>query len=412
MGVLQDIFNIWNSTKSPDFDLADIIGDEASPVGAAASYDSIAKQAKHGVMEFPFLASRSLSFENIQMVSKASERNFASFLQVIFTMNQVTDSDNPIDFVRQYHQNQSSTINGPSDVLQFVFNSDISPAMRNQIMRDVREGLVTFEEMFELNSLNSKYIPKDVKITVSMEAKKAAAPKWNPRQDGEKNLPKNIFVDNDVKKANEMIPTLMHVRILRKAGQNDEASQFIDFIVGVKAVIHPMDSSDMINHIVAIFQERGLVFKLITWTTGEISLIKDLILRVNDVKGEIGDFRSGQSSKWWSALKNMKAKRRLNKVTRRDPMLPNASLVLSMEEVDYIKANYGFDVLEDKSGRKIIDELSILQLTVVDAAAEIVYNFTDGSEHWELVTFKGLEKENGSSERQFKEMLKAVNRLN
>jgi hypothetical protein len=286
--------------------------------------------------------------------------------------------------------------------------------MRNKIISGVKEGLITFEELFHVDSLNDKYIPKDVKMTFSVatEAPRRMPPRYNPRQQPEHNLPKNIFVDNDVKKANEMIPTLMQVRILRAAGRNGENSQYIDFIVGVKAGIHPMDSEDMFNYLVSIFQDRGLLFKVITWTTGEISLIKDLIFSIKDVKAEIKDTRSGKASQWWSVLKNIKAKRRLNKVTRRDPILPNASLVISMEEVDYIKANYGFDVLTDPSGRKIINALSILQVSVVDAAAEIVYTFTDGSEHWELTTFKGLERENGSAERQFKDMLKAVNKLN
>jgi hypothetical protein len=289
--------------------------------------------------------------------------------------------------------------------------------MQKQIMKDVREGLITFEELYNLDSLNDKCIPQNTKVSVgiateAVRRRPAPVSRYNPRQQPDHNLPKNIFIDNDVKKANEMIPTLMQVRILREAGPNGANSQFIDFIVGVKAVVHPMDSEDMINHLVSIFQDRGLLFKVITWTTGEISLIKDLIFGVDNIKAEIKDTRAGKASQWWSALKNIKEKRRLNKVTRRTPILPNASLVISMEEVDYIKANYGFDILDDRSGRKIIDSLSILQVTVVDAAAEVVYTFTDGSEHWEITTFKGLERENGSAERQFKDMLKAVNKLN
>ena len=47
----------------------------------------------------------------------------------------------------------------------------------------------------------------------------------------------------------------------------------------------------------------------------------------------------------------------MNKYTRRSPVLPNATLVLSMEEVEFIKANFQFDVLEDKYGKKLVDDI-------------------------------------------------------
>ena len=440
MGVLKDLYNIVNDNLDElNFDLDDIIEDDDEPkhglnrVSRGASFDSIAKQSKHGVMQFPVLASRSLSFDNIQMAAKACERNFAHLLQVIFTMNQISDDGDPIQYIKRFHQNTSTSVNGASDVLSFVFNSDLSPAERNTIMQNVKEGAVTFEEICTLDSLNSKYIPKDVKVTFSMEAKEKNQQIDNyndysnrtqthnhyERSGGGKNnavafdpkynLPEKMFVDGDVKKANEIVPTLMHVRILRD--RPGETPQFIDFIVGVKAMIHPLTSEEIVKHMVDIFQDRGTLFKLITWTTGEINFFKDLIFNVDKIKDEIKETRAGKASTWWTALKNIKAKRRLHKYTKRDPVLPNATILLSMEEVDYIKANYGFDIMEDVSGKKILEALNLLQISVLDSATEVMYSFIDGSEHWELVTFKGLERDAGNADKQFKDILKAVNKL-
>ena len=453
MGVLKDLYTIANDNLDElNFDLDDIIEDDDEPkhglnrVSRGASFDSIAKQSKHGVMQFPVLASRSLSFDNIQMAAKACERNFAHLLQVIFTMNQISDDGDPIQYIRRFHQNTSTSVNGANDVLSFVFNSDLSPAERNTIMQNVKEGAVTFEEICTLDSLNSKYIPKDVKVTLSMEAngktqhiknyydnsdRSQTRNDYSDRRqtnnyyersgggggrrndavafDPKYNLPEKLFVDGDVKKANEIVPTLMHVRILR--GRPGETPQFIDFIVGVKAMIHPLTSEEIVKHMVDIFQDRGTLFKLITWTTGEINFFKDLIFNVDKIKDEIKETRAGKASTWWTALKNIKAKRRLHKYTKRDPVLPNATILMSMEEVDYIKANYGFDIMEDVSGKKILEALNLLQISVLDSATEVMYSFIDGSEHWELVTFKGLERDAGNADKQFKDILKAVNKL-
>jgi hypothetical protein len=203
---------------------------------------------------------------------------------------------------------------------------------------------------------------------------------------------------------------MMQVRILKESNSG-ENSTFIDFIVGIKATIHPVDSQDMITHLVSLFQERGKLFNFIKWTTGEISFFKDLLFNIDAIKGEISDTRVGKASQWWSVLKNIKAKRKLHSFTRRNPVLPNAILIMSMEEIEYIKANYGYDLLEDKSGQKIIDGFNILQVVIVDSSSEVAYFFADGSERWDLVTFKCLERESGNAESQFKNILKAVGKF-
>jgi hypothetical protein len=421
-------------------------------------------------MQFPFISSRTLSFDHMQMVAKAGERNFSAFLQTLFTMNMITDADSPQEFVRQFHQNMQTAVHGPSDVLTFVFNSSVPIEVQEKIKKDVIEGNYTIRELFQIETLNSLYAPNDPKFGVVIEKYKPNKNKGGNKNQGGGNsggnggnsgnnggnnnssgnnggggnngnnnnrrrnirsfhhssggggggghsdkfeltkieLPRNIYTDSDVKKANELMPTLMQVRMFRESNAGGET---IDFIVGVKATIHPVTSEDMINHLVSVFQDRGTLFKLIRWTTGEISFFKDLVFNVDQIKDEIKGTRTGKSSIWWTALKNIKAKRRMNKLTLREPILPNASLVISIEEVDYMKANYGIDILEDENARKLIKQLNILSFYVVDAGSEVVYTFIDGADHYEVTTFKALERENGNADRQFKEMLRAVNKL-
>lgn len=439
MSILNDLYKIAHATEVPDFDDLDEYFDdddlELSKV-KTYNYDSIAKQAKDGVMQFPFICTRSLSLETVQMLTKASERNFASLLQVVFNMNQITDTSNPADYIRKFHRNINDSINGPRDAVTFVFNSEIPDAMRRDIMRKVCEGNIVFSDMFEMKTLNEKYMPKDYKMMIALEAKGKGRGHNNTTNNyytnnsrfnysagsggGSKNskldpskttvVPTNLFIDSDVRKANEMQPTLMHVRILHERPTSDK-SEYVDFIVGVKATIHPIATEDMIDHLVAILQDRGKMFELVRWTTGEISLFKDLIFNIDAIKDEIKGVRSGKSSKWWTILKQIKAKRRMNHWTMREPILPNASLVVSMEEADYIKANYGFDILEDETGKKILDALNIISFSVVDTASEVVHTITDGDSSYTINTFKGLEKDTGNAERQFKDILKAVNKL-
>jgi hypothetical protein len=58
-----------------------------------------------------------------------------------------------------------------------------------------------------------------------------------------------------------------------------------------------------------------------------------------------------------------------------------------------------------------LEAYSLLSLVVVDAATEVAHFFNDGSDRYSAVTFKGLERQNGDADKQFKEILKAVNKL-
>lgn len=426
MGILKDILSVTRDIYVTDTDPEDLFtDDEGRPVSKyrPVSYDSVAKQAKNGTMQFPVLATRSLAYNDMLMISKACERNFASMLQIVFSMNSVTSTDNPQEFVNQYHQNTNNSIRGASDIIGLVFNST-DPNQMAPCVPGARKALleesIPYSSQFELSSVNEKFVPVNSKKMITMEtnainfdtvteAKKEKA--FNPYQaTGDKDMiPKNMFVDSEVKKCNELAPTLMHVRILKDMG---EASKFIDFIVGVKAYIHPINSNDMIDHLVSALKDRGKLFRFLQWTTGEISFFKDLMFNIDSIKNDVRDVRGANgNSSWWRALKNIKASRRFHKWTRTGPVLPNATLVVSMEEVDYIKSNHGFDLLEDSVGEKILEEYNLLQLVIVDSSSEIVHFLIDGEHRYNTLTYKGLERQQGEADKQFKEILRAVNKL-
>ena len=200
----------------------------------------------------------------------------------------------------------------------------------------------------------------------------------------------------------------MQVRILKERGED---SKYITFVCGVKAMIHPVNSDDMVDHIVSAMQERGKLFRLLQWTTGEISFFKDLVFNIDQAKKDIKEIRSGKASTWWRALKNIKASRRFHKWTRTGPVLPNATIVISMDEVDYIKSNHGFDMLEEENGEKLLKAYNLMQFVIVDPSSEVVYFMADGDTRYRTVTYKGLERQAGQADKQFKEILRAANKL-
>ena len=81
MGTLKDIVDIINSCEAKDEMKTNLL---------SKKYSSIATRASEGTLQFPILISNSLDIETSQMIVKALERNYATFVQTVISMNSVT----------------------------------------------------------------------------------------------------------------------------------------------------------------------------------------------------------------------------------------------------------------------------------------------------------------------------------
>ena len=74
MGILNDIVEIVKSS--------DIVGTAKGLKGKYGKRKSIAGLASEGIMQFPTLVTRAIDVETMQMVSKALEREYSTFVQI------------------------------------------------------------------------------------------------------------------------------------------------------------------------------------------------------------------------------------------------------------------------------------------------------------------------------------------
>lgn len=507
--------------------LKDII-DTVKDIGVAGTiddyfkkkqYSSIAKRSLEGTLQFPNLVSRSIDINTLQMVNKAQERNFASFVQITLTMNPFLKVDKEKDvagYLRQFHQNSDiktdfhDVMNGVSDIIQdnyqcftndeeskFIITS-IYEGSTNKLIATNKEQLKSVLESIIKDKLNDKYVPKrnyiynfaneslskhynqivkedlngqkfnyqqqqdaisndlnERKFNVqqqndsinnmqrnaqinyqmskddkdfnyrknqdaiknNLEEKKfnaqqpndTAKNKWKPKDMDVTLVPQNILKDNDVKKSNELVPTTLHIRIntLDKDGNN---GGYFDCIIGVKATMHPIDSNEMVTNLVNACKNNNKFFDFIRWTSGEISFFKDFLFDIGQIKDDVVD-RSTGASPWWITLKRRKALSKIKDVLHLpSQILPNSSIVISMDEVQFIKSQYGFDLMNILFVNKIMQTYFLISFVIVDNSTQTVNFLYDGQTTFQTVTFTGLERENSNHANDFKEMLKLINR--
>lgn len=213
------------------------------------------------------------------------------------------------------------------------------------------------------------------------------------------------LADNDVKKSNELVPTTLSVTMNIKDGQSFGGVN--NFIIGVKGLLHPVQSNEMVSNLLNGYRSNSKFFNFIRWTTGEITFVKDLLLNVDGIKEDVVKKHTG-GSHWWSTLKRRKSAAKVNNTFSRNKILPNASIVCSMEEIIEMKESYGIDLMEPKNIIKMMDNFFLLGFVVVDNSQEICYFIFDGEKNYQAISFKGLDKEN-NSKNDFKEIYKMIN---
>lgn len=489
MGIFKEITDTIKDVRN------ELTAGDTSDYLMQKRYSSIARQSMEGTLQFPVLVSRSLDIDTAQIISKALEREFASFTQIVLSMNPYLDLKKDKDvagYLRRFHQN-TGTVKSSINDLTLENACVLSDAKEDidalfvtcegatrKVIGDNRKQLESILEHINMNKLNDMYKPQDPvvrfkngdlsqyynnRIQPLTEAKVERTVKRATNGRGEDITTKTIIdpdaaeklkferekfahqqkkddldrankalqskqnkqkmrldeinamsrtgvklSDNDAKKANELVPTMMTISLNVKEDGNFGGT--INFMLGVKSILHPLNSDEMINNLVAGCKNSNKFFNFIRWTSGETSFLKDFILNISEIKTDVYN-KSAGSSHWWTTLKRRKTwaknKHRLMVLAGGGKrILPNATIVVTMEEVEYIKSNYGFDLMDLSMVDKIMKEYFLLSFVVVDSSLEVAHFLFDGQMNFESVSFKGLEKEN-NNKNDFKEVMKMVN---
>lgn len=483
MGILKDI-----STALKDaVDLAKEVN--ISP-GKGASLSKLSSQA---TLQFPIITSRSIDIDTAQSVSKALERQYATFVQIVISLNPYLDlqkDKNMSGYLKKIHQNSPSMLDLVESCMNLYTDETIATSLlfslnegaSGEIVHSNKKQLFNIETCLNKVAVNDLYKPKTITMglaesnlfhyckenNVILEAdvpevdsasgkvedlderrfahqvkmdkanfankvandeqrlrdgalraereerlanQRLAMDRAKMQNDIEKmeteyrSKAQVKLADNDVKKSNELVPTTLSLTMHVKDGSNFGGAN--NFIIGVKGLLHPVQSNEMVSNLLNGFKSGSKFFNFLRWTTGEIAFLKDLVLNIDGIKEDVVKKHSG-GSHWWTTLKRRKTLAKIKNLTSKNKIIPNASIVCSMEEVVELKEAYGLDVMDPKHVRKLMDQYFLLGFVIVDTSQELCYFMFDGESNFQAVSFRGLEKEN-NSKNDFKEIYKMIN---
>ena len=404
MGVLADIFEIVNDLRKDKY-FSDPNSNGEIPLKNLVGRKSIASLSKNAIMQFPVLVSDSIPLEQLTMINKALERQYATFIRIAMGLDDIIDSDeikNKKEYLQKFHQNFSNK----TSIHDFKKLGEDNINLCKPYESDLR--LTTLNEMTNKNNVNHYILGSGKKQNIILEAPGDDV-LTIPVSDRMKFENDKQLVDNDVKKSNELIPTTITNKIYFH--NNDGTLCYTEVLYGVKCISHAIPSEELLYNLIKAVEEKRSLFKFIQWTTGEIAFFKDFLFTTDALKREaIG---TNRDSNWWRSLRNRARMSRLRRFTfSKKEILPNTTIVISMDEIEYLINSSGIDLYNNKKAVQILLEtFFLLGFVIVDGGAEIAHFFFDGEETFQSFSFSALEKENKNSANEIKSMISLMNKM-
>jgi hypothetical protein len=222
-------------------------------------------------------------------------------------------------------------------------------------------------------------------------------------------------VNTDLKKINDLAPTILELtvqyRLQNKEGVAESHLYETQLLIAVKTIPHGVPSEEMTYFIGRSVKENNLIFRIIQWTTGEISFWKDLVLNVDQAKDDAGATNSA-SSFWWHKLRGLATANFMNNAMRSvstklfgsKKFIPNCTIVLSMTEAEKLR-QLGIDVMKSDVATKICSIFFLLGLIVVDEIDEVAYIFDDDAHVYQHHSFDALSRESKEDSKELKSLL-------
>ena len=425
---------------------------------------SIAKQASNLVLVFPVLVSNSLSIATAAMITKAIERKCSSLLEILFASINFTDADNLQDFIGKFHRNFNSKMSlddfmtTMDDLTESGQIEVINKEEYDAVMEDMKNLNYYLDNTFNENAINNykyktdkygnhnivlleRYNKKsknknnqsprpsrknygsnnpltrndidNIKIKIQDKVNDALARHAKPDVNIKNEIDwfKDQLLSQEVKKANELQPTLLAVRFTAYS-EKTHSYNTTTGIVGVKAKIYPVDSMEIISRLSSKYSDSNSLFKLVKASTREISFFKDFAFAIDKAKLDaINMAKQSSNAKMFKLLERRASKNKFSSLLKKNDASPITSLVISQSEVDYLLKYNNIDMTKSHVARTILESYNLMCITIADESLEIAkFLYDDDDGVFEVMPFDSLEKE--ASDNSYKKVVNLMSKIN
>ncbi|MBR2212875.1 MAG: hypothetical protein IJ889_00395 [Eubacterium sp.] len=434
--VVKDVVDLVTSVK--DFDEVQFLRN----IETGRSFKSISSATKDMILTFPVLCCSDISIEAASMISKALERKYAAMLQMLFSAIDIRSNENVIQYLQRFHANL-----GPLDgyLDQYIASVDklittydenweeteIPREVQNEVLEYMKQNCsYTLPDSINENSLADYKVEKKSNgkfdvflvqegggnlsnfLNITGTAAKAYAD-YNKGIEAEVGVHQKTLLPNDVKKANELMPTLMVVRFNQYQDTDGTCKVLASktCVIGVKCKLYPIEFTDIAYRISNKTKEKNFLNNLIRATTNEISFVRDFMFAVDKAKMDAKSYgMKGSSNKMWKVLERRSIKSKIRRSMKMDnDATAISTLVLSQNLVDYLKKTENLSLEKTNTCRLLMESYNLMSIVIVDETMEVAkFLFDTGEDDFEVISFNNLERE--SSDGSYRKVVNLLSK--
>lgn len=219
-----------------------------------------------------------------------------------------------------------------------------------------------------------------------------------------------VILDNEYKKANELQPTMMVVNFMRHSEENGD--HINTAVIGIKAKIYPVSSADICNRISSKLDDKNVLTNFVRATTNEIAFFRDFLFAIDKAKIDAVSYSNkATSNKLWKVLERRSQKSKFRRSLKMyNDATAISTLVLSENDVEYLKKVNNVDILNVGKARKILDAYNFMCICILNQSTEVASILYDtGDDTYEMIPFSGLERE--ASDNSYKKMVNLLSKV-
>ena len=281
--------------------------------------------------------------------------------------------------------------------------------MKMAQLRATRHQLVhQYDKMNQDKDIADDKLAQDLAIANQRAADQIAMNKYTTYND----ILNKRILDTDIKKANELQPTLMVVQYNELDADNSKIFDRKTFVAGVKSRLIPVDPGDIIDRVVVKNKTKLSFVNFIRATTGEIKFFRDFIFSIDQAKIDAkNSVKKGEAAQMWKALENFAIRNNLNRMRKMgNDASAITTLVINKETANLIKKQYKIDLEQPRAAKAIIEAYNLLGLFIVDESTESVKVLYRGNSMFEQQAFSYLEKE--ANDKSYKKVINLMGQMN
>lgn len=225
-----------------------------------------------------------------------------------------------------------------------------------------------------------------------------------------KTFDREVFTNMDMTKANEAVPLFTKATIGFIVDETEEVVSR-DVLIGIKAYIHRAPSLELVNDIYNSIINKRKFLRFVKFITGEERSLSDLVFGIKELRNDALDARGG-AGEWRSAFKRRRRWSKMSIPYLMKDYTPNGTIVMTMNEVEYIRSQYGIDIMKPDHVKMIMDSDFLLGFVILDQAEEMVYVTYDGHGYgFQTYTYAMLQRESqNTTSRELRELYRAISR--